>query len=70
MIGWIITIMACAGMAKIAGNEGRSGLLWGMITFLLCFGAAYIIPFPLVNVGIGLVISFIVYTAVKIIQER
>lgn len=69
MLGWILIIVSAVAMGRIASSEGRSALVWGGVTGLICFLSAMFIPLPLINIGIGLVISFISMTVAKMIKS-
>ena len=64
MIGWLVLGAAVVAMYRIADAEGRSGLAWGLITFTLCILCAFLIPLPLINVGMFL--SFAAMFAAKV----
>jgi hypothetical protein len=67
----MLTIIAAITiMAKAAEMEGRSPEVWGIVTFLLCLLCSWIIPLPLINIVIGLVISFLALFATKVIEEK
>lgn len=65
---WILIIASSFIMAKVAASEGKPELLWGALTFLICLGSGFLIPLPLINVGIGLVLSFVAFTIAKIVR--
>lgn len=69
MLGWILIIASAVAMGRIASNEGRSSLVWGSVTGLICYLSAVIIPLPLIDIGIGLSISFVSMTVVKMIRS-
>ena len=58
MFGWIIIIAATVAMYRMAEMSDRSGALWAALTFVICFACAAFIPLPLINLGIGLVLSY------------
>lgn len=58
-IEWFVLFFACILMAKISVADGRSGLTWGVLTFVLCLGTILFIPFPLWRLGIPCVIGFL-----------
>lgn len=62
MLGWVIMTACSVLMYRVAEIERLPGLLWGALTFALCLGCALTIPVPLVNILIGLIISFIALT--------
>ncbi|MCF6176519.1 MAG: hypothetical protein L3J71_12225 [Victivallaceae bacterium] len=65
----IILICSIIIIAKAAELEGRSSVSWGFITFLICIACGFLIPLPLINIVIGLFISFIALFAVKVIKK-
>ncbi len=70
MFEWLTIAAAVTIMAKAADMEGKSSVLWGVITFVLCLICAVLIPLPLINIVIGLVISFSAMFLVKIIKKE
>ena len=58
MLGWVVLIGSVVLMYRIAESEKRSGVVWGGITFVLCFLSSMFIPLPFINLFIGLVLSF------------
>ncbi|MBN1766548.1 MAG: hypothetical protein JW860_14935 [Sedimentisphaerales bacterium] len=56
-------------MCKLADMEGRSSILWGVLTFVLCVVALNFLPYPMIRIGIALVASIILMMLVKIIQK-
>ncbi|MHC4673120.1 MAG: hypothetical protein ACYTF1_09725 [Planctomycetota bacterium] len=69
MLEIIMIIASVTIMAKVASMEGRSSLAWGGLTFLLCIGSIAVIPLPLLNILIGLVASFVLIFAMKMVQD-
>jgi hypothetical protein len=69
MVGLIVVVAAVVIMTKAAEMEGRSTVLWGAITFILCLLCSIFIPLPLINIVIGLVISYLAMFAVKLIAK-
>lgn len=61
MIGWIVLIACVVLMYRVAEMENLSGLIWGAVTFVLCFLCS-MIPIPFINILIGLAISFVAMT--------
>lgn len=53
-----LAIAAGFGIGKIADAEGRSALVWGLITFGLC-AASLIIPLPFLRILLAAVLAFI-----------
>ena len=56
-MGYLLIFCICSFMAKVADGEGKSGLIWGVITFVVCFFSTAI-PLPFLNLLIGGAISF------------
>lgn len=69
MLEWFLIILSAVGMGRIAYSEGRSPIVWGALTGVLCFLCVLFIPLPLLNIGIGLAASFIIMTVTKMIQN-
>lgn len=58
MFGWIMVGASVLIMARVAEAEDRSEILWGALTLVLGLVCAGLIPLPLVNIAIGLGLSF------------
>lgn len=70
MFGWLVLLAAIVAMYRIAEIEGKSGLPWGTITLVFCLTVAYVLPgWPLVNVALGGVLSFITMFIYKVARE-
>ena len=70
MIGWLVLAAACIAMYRIADAEGKSGILWAGITLAICIGMAFLMPnWPVVNVALGGVVSFIVMFVYKVVKN-
>ena len=67
MLGWIVIGASMAIMAKIALVEERSPFLWGALTFVICLVCAYFIPLFMLNIIIGLVISYLIMFVTKLV---
>ncbi len=59
-----LVIAACGAMAKIADADGRSGMIWGVITLVLCL-ASLAIPLPYLRVLLGCVLAFVAMMVAK-----
>ena len=70
MFGWIMLGCAVVAMSRIAETEKRNGFLWGGITFVVCLLSAMLIPWPLLNVAIGFVLSFVIMFLFKIFEKK
>jgi hypothetical protein len=55
---YFLGICAVVAMYKIADADGRSGLVWGVITLFIVFGC-FAIPLPFLRVLIALIIAFV-----------
>jgi len=69
-MGIILFIASIIIIAKAAEMEGYSSLLWGINTFCICILSIALIPIPIFNTIIGLVISFFALFITKIIRQR
>jgi hypothetical protein len=65
----IVGIGVCVVMGKIAGQDGHSGWIWGLITFGLC-AACIVIPLPFLRLGIAGILSFAGLIVYKIVAQR
>lgn len=55
----IIIVALCVAMSRMAVASDRSGTAWGGMTLIACVASQYLIPLPLLRVGIvGIVIFF------------
>jgi len=61
-------IALCVAMGKLASADGRNGVLWGLITFVLC-AASLLIPIPFFRMIIAAVVVFIAMIAAKVIAK-
>jgi len=62
MILWVVIIACAVLMYKIAEMERLSGILWAVLTLVLCLGCVALIRIPFINALIGLALSFIAMT--------
>jgi len=70
MIGWLVLACAVVAMYRIADTEGKSGVLWGALTLVLCLAMAFLMPnWPIVNVALGGIVSFLVMLVYKIVKN-
>ena len=70
MIGWLVLGAAVVAMYRIADAEGKSGLMWGGLTALICLAMAVLLPnWPVVNVGLGAILSFLAMFVYKIVKN-
>jgi hypothetical protein len=70
MLMWIVIIAMCVVMYRIAEAENQPGFRWGLLTFFICLACGVLIPLPILNVAIGVVVSFLAYFAYKIIWNQ
>lgn len=59
-----LVIATCAAMWKIADADGRSAIVWGIITLGLCL-ASLAIPLPGLRVLLAGVIAFVAMMVAK-----
>lgn len=57
-MGWLMILASVVIMYKVAQMERRSGIIWGGITLALCLLSAMFIHLPLINIAIGLALSY------------
>lgn len=70
MIGWLVLAAAVVAMYRIADTEGKSGVLWAGLTFVICLAMAFLLPnWPIVNVALGGVVSFLTMFVYKIVKN-
>lgn len=62
MLALLLIVGMCIAMSRVAEEDGKSGFMWGAITFVICM-VCQAIPLPLLNVLIGGVITFVVMAA-------
>ena len=70
MFGWLMLVCAVIVMAKVAETEKRNSFLWGGITFIVCLLSAMTIPWPLLNVFIGFILSFAAMFLFKVFEKK
>jgi hypothetical protein len=59
-----LLITACVAMGKIADADGRSAIVWGIITLAIGL-ASLAIPLPFLRVLIGAFVAFIALMVAK-----
>ncbi len=59
-----LAIAACGAMAKIADADGRSSIIWGVITFVIC-AASFAIPLPFLRVLLAFIVAFALMMVAK-----
>jgi len=70
MIGIVVIIASVTIMVKVAESEERSPVLWGIITAVLCVLCGVLIPLPLINIVIGLVVSYMIMFVTKLLRKE
>ncbi len=70
MFGWLMLACAVIAMSRIAETEKRNGFLWGGITLVVCFLSIRFIPWPLLNIFIGFILSFVAMFLFKIFEKK
>jgi hypothetical protein len=53
-----LTIVAALIMKKMAEMERLNGIQWAILTLVLCLICKFVIPFPMINIIIGMVLSY------------
>jgi hypothetical protein len=66
----ILGIVLCFAMAKIASADDQSGILWGVLTFVILLGCGMLIPWPFVRVLIAGAVTFVAMIAWKAVADR
>jgi len=61
-------IAAVVLMVRVASMEGRSAVLWGVLTLVLCIGSAAI-PLPMIRIVIAVVVSYGIMFALKLMDK-
>ena len=69
MLGWAAIIAATVLMYRLAEMGERSGALWGVFAFVICYGSVMFIPLPMLNILIGFVITYIIFIIASIIKK-
>jgi hypothetical protein len=66
MLEIILAIGACVVVGKVASADGRSALIWGLITAGICV-ASLLIPIPFLRILIAFGVAFGIMIAAKAI---
>ena len=69
MLGLIMIVSAVTIMVRVAEAENRSGILWGGITFILCFFVGPLLLPSFIGIFAGLLLSFGSMFALNLIQD-
>jgi hypothetical protein len=67
MLEIALAVGACVVIGKVASADGRSAIVWGLITAGICF-LSLLIPIPFLRVLIAFGVAFGVMIAVKAIR--
>jgi hypothetical protein len=70
MIEIALGLGCCYTMARVAEADDESGLLWGVVTFLLCVGCVLFVPLPFVRIAGAGFLAFILMFVVKAVRDR
>lgn len=63
----ILAIGACVVIGKVASADGRSAIVWGLVTAGLC-AASLVIPIPFLRILIAFGMAFVAMIVVKAIR--
>jgi len=69
MLGWLVLLCVVIVMYKVAEIEGRNGVLWGAVSFVICLVSIMFIPLPFINLLIGLVLSYGLMFTLKMFEK-
>ena len=69
MLEVALGIGMCVIIGKIADADGQSGIIWGAVTFLLCFGSLAM-PLPFLRILIAGVAAIALMIAWKAVARR
>ena len=64
MVEIALAIGACGAMAKIADADGRSSIVWGLITLGLCLASGPI-PLRFLRILLAFIVAFILMMVAK-----
>jgi hypothetical protein len=65
MLGILLLIAAAIAMGRFAEADRGEGTKWGLITFGICLVLSFVIPIPLIPIGLGCIITFVLMTVMK-----
>ena len=68
MLELILVVAAIVLMVRIADAEGRSGIIWGAVTFGICM-APCAIPLPFIRIAIAAPLSYGIMFSIKLATE-
>ncbi len=64
------SLAAAVFIGKVADSEGRSTVIWGALTFALCFTGPMIFPFPFLSVIGATVAAFVLLALCNVIGRK
>jgi hypothetical protein len=64
MIEIFLAIAASVAMGKIADADGRSPIVWGIITLATCAGS-FAIPLPFLRILLAFIVAFVAMMVAK-----
>jgi hypothetical protein len=67
---FILGIVMCFAIAKIASADDQSGILWGVLAFVILLACYMVIPWPFARVLIAGGAAFVAMIAWKAIADR
>ena len=70
MLEIVMIIAAVVLTARIAGMEGKSGFVAGGITLALCIGSLFVVPLPLIRIGLVTVAVLVGWTIWNMFQKK
>jgi len=69
MLELLMLFFVCLAMGKVADADGRSSLIWGGITFVLCI-VSLSIPLPYMRFLIVVAVVILLMTLTKSLRQR
>ena len=69
MLELVMVLAAVVLMSRMAGMEGKSGVLIGAITLGVCMAAVYLVPLPFFRVLLGALAVFVGWTAFNMLGK-
>lgn len=70
MLEIILIVVISAGIGRIASSDGQSGIIWGVVTAVLCLATTQFIPLPMLRLLIAAVAAFVLYIAYKVVLKK
>ena len=68
-MGIAMIVASVVIMSRVADAEERSPIFWSALTFALCLVCSKCLPFPFINIAIGLALSFGTMFALKLMHD-